>query len=195
MRFKLFGVQIEICFSFVAVVCLFLITDKTGLAAASLFACLLHELCHIISFCLIKKPPQKLVFEASGIRLVRPTALLSRKEEVTVQLAGCFGNFTAALFCCFMAGFNSFSALNLFVAFFNLLPLKSLDGGKLLKLFFTCFLSEPVSEKLCLVFDIVFSALFFLLAVYMIFTRRVNITLLIFALFLVYQAVAGRINK
>ena len=77
LRFKLFGVFIEVDFWFVALVTFFLLTDQTGVSVFALLACFIHELGHLIMFFAVGYTPKALVFELTGIRLVKPEQALT----------------------------------------------------------------------------------------------------------------------
>lgn len=195
MSFNLFGVRIEVRFSFFAALTLFSLTDKTGLAELSILVCLLHEGCHLAAFFLLRLPLKSVVFEASGIRIVRSGIFISGLSEVIIQLAGSFGNFVFGGIFLSALGKNAFSFLNFAVGIFNLLPMKTLDGGKLLKLFLSAFFREGTAEKIAVFIDGIFLFAFILSAALMIINRRANVTLLIFVLYLLSDALIKKLES
>lgn len=195
MSFNLFGVRIEVRFSFFAALTLFLLTDKTGLAELSILVCLLHESCHLAAFFLLRLPLKSVVFEASGIRIVRSGIFISGLSEVIIQLAGSFGNFVFGGIFLSVLGKNAFSFLNFAVGIFNLLPMKTLDGGKLLKLFLSALFREETAEKIAVFIDGIFLFAFILSAALMIINRRANVTLLIFVLYLLSDALIKKLES
>lgn len=145
LRFKLFGVDVRIDFWFVAIVTFFLLTDRTGISILALAVCFLHELGHLIAFFVVGQTPRALIFELTGIRLIKPVRPLSPGREAVVQAAGSSANFLwYALLSSTLSSLSNwslFATAHLLVGIFNLLPLSALDGGKLLELFCLRFFS------------------------------------------------------
>ncbi len=125
----------EVRFSFPAVLSLLLCTDTEGTALLCLLSCMLHELGHVLMMLLEKRPPRKMTFYGGGI-------LLSAEGfgSVRVLLGGVAVNFL--LFILFYFGGTwlggsprllLFGAVNLLTGLLNLLPIRPLDGGRLLE--------------------------------------------------------------
>lgn len=140
--------RIVVRFSFFAVLLLMLelLRSDWGLWCAG--ASLLHEAGHILAYAAIGSAPREIHFECGGIRIVPPGALLSPGKETLVLTAGSgvnllVGGILLALGCRYAAGFH------LLLGVFNLLPLRSLDGGQLLGLLAERFFSLRTAEWLC----------------------------------------------
>ena len=138
MRFKIGRVKIKISFSFFAVLTLLLAAEGGGAALVSLSCAMLHEMGHILALLCFKSAPDEIYFGIFGVRIRQNKyALPCLKQAVTV-LCGPLVN--AVLFAfSLMAGFNcrgelffTFSAVNLVMGTFNMLPVLPLDGGLLL---------------------------------------------------------------
>lgn len=134
--FKIGGVPVTVSFWFVAIISVYLATDSSYFSVISILCCVLHELGHIIAFIWAKTPPLKLSLELTGMRIVAPSEKLDVLKEIVVQSAGIITNILLAIPT--MQSSNElwqfFAMANLVIAGFNLLPLKSLDGGKLVAL-------------------------------------------------------------
>ena len=201
LRFKLFGVFIKIDFWFVALVTFFLLTDQTGVSAFALLSCFIHELGHLVMFFAVGYTPKALVFELTGIRLIKPEQALTPWRDVLVQLAGSATNLL--VFFLLSGTLNAvsiwsiFATIHLLLGIFNLLPLKSLDGGKLLSLLCLRFLGERATEVISSTADILTTALLFGIALYSLFTGERNTTFLFFSSGLFVSLLAklrGQIN-
>ncbi|MCM1335984.1 MAG: hypothetical protein NC237_13170, partial [Eubacterium sp.] len=125
----------EVRFSFPAVVSLLLCTDRAGTAVFCLLACMLHELGHILMMLAERKPPRKITFYGGGI-------LLSAEgfESVRVLIGGVAANFLVFLISFFYGTWLGgsprlllFGAVNLLTGGLNLLPIRPLDGGRLVE--------------------------------------------------------------
>lgn len=125
----------EVRFSFPAVLSLLICTDTEGTALLCLLSCMLHELGHVLMMLLDGCPPRKMTFYGGGI-------LLSAEGfgSVRVLLGGVAVNFLlffAFFFYGTLFGGSSrlllFGAVNLLTGLLNLLPIRPLDGGRLLE--------------------------------------------------------------
>ncbi|MEG0693256.1 MAG: site-2 protease family protein [Oscillospiraceae bacterium] len=192
LRFKLGKLHVQIDFMFVAVVTIFLIVDTTGISSIALLACFIHELGHIVMFLAVGYTPQKLTFELTGIRLTKPIQELSAGKELLVQLAGSTTNLLIFFF--LIKTIESISFLSLFavthlvLGVFNLLPLKSFDGGKILELILSFFLCENVTQKICSIADFICIFLMLIVCVFMIITSKNSFTLLMITIYLMISS-------
>ena len=138
LRFKLAGFPVTVDFLFVGTVTLFLLTDRSGISAMALLACFVHETGHLLAFLLVGYTPRGIVFELTGIRLIKPEQELCPGREAIVQAAGSAVNFAVFFLLSGSLGGIShkslFAVTHLLLGCFQLLPLSSLDGGKLLAL-------------------------------------------------------------
>lgn len=193
LRFRLFGVTIQIEFLFVALVTIFLLVDQSGIATTALLVCLIHELGHILMFFLVGFKPHKICFDVTGICLVKPTASLNYAKEVLVQLAGSTTNFI--LFAIFSHTVNAitpvsiFAVTNLVVGIFNLLPLKSFDGGKLLEITLLKCMSIRMVDRICNIIDLAFIFLMLIGSVYLFITAEQSFTLIVLTIYLMFTAI------
>ncbi len=199
LRFKIGKLNIQIDFMFVAVVSIFLIVDKTGISTIALLACLIHELGHIVMFIAVGYTPQKLTFELTGIRLTKPIQELSRGKELLTQLAGSATNLL--IFFLLINTIEKISYLSLFavthlvLGLFNLLPLKSFDGGKILEIILSFFLSENITQKLCTVVNFLCIFVMLIVCVFMIITSKSSFTLLIMTIYLMISSLIRLIKR
>ena len=170
LRFKLLGVRIEVDFWFVALVTIFLLTDRSGVSVIALLACFIHESAHLLAFLAVGCTPRALVFELTGIRLVKPAQALSPGRDAFVQLAGSAANLLVfALLASTTASvsyWSIFAVTHLLLGVFNLLPLRCLDGGKLLELLCLHFWGERAAERVCAAADLLTTIGLFGVAVY-----------------------------
>ena len=131
--FRIGGAEIVWSYGFFLVLALFLLLDRQGIASAFLLAVALHEGMHLALLYLAGDGLRELSSLPAGVRIRRRgRRLLSYGWEAAVYLAGPAGNLAAAFFCRqFFPQAQVFYQINLFLGFFNLLPISSLDGGQL----------------------------------------------------------------
>ena len=140
MRFSVFGINFHISVPFVVLISFLLIIDKTGLMTASLAAVAVHELGHIIAMKSLKCLPKEIDLHFGGI-LICGTAYCTFSENAIIAFSGPFANFlffailypigvlTKSLYV------QSFALVQLVEGAMNLFPVKSLDGGTLVRVF------------------------------------------------------------
>ncbi len=185
LTFRIFGVSVRIDFLFVGMMTVFLLTDRTGFSVLALLCCLIHELGHLLMFFLVGYTPRALIFELTGIRLVKPEQALSPGKEALVQCAGSFVNF--AVFFLLrgtvgkVSGLSVFAVTHLLLGVFHLLPLKTLDGGKLLYLLCSACFSLRTAETVCAAADFAVTLGLLGLAAFLILRGGGSIALAVFA--------------
>lgn len=112
-------------FSYLCAILFLTIPINWLLAAAS--AALFHELCHLIVILLLKEKVHHIHVSLSGIMI--HTSFSDDKKELLAALAGPLGSFVLLSLChiCPHLALCAFAQ-----GIFNLLPLHSLDGGRIL---------------------------------------------------------------
>lgn len=185
IRVCCFGVWIQVSVFYLAVITLLSFLDQTGIALWGLSASLLHEFGHIIALYLVGGQAQLLSFEMTGIRMVQKK-ILGNLQDAIVLSAGCLMNCFCFLLC-IKCGILNGATVHLCIGVFNLLPSKLLDGGQLLILFLTRFLSPERAEQVCFVVSLSVSILLLVLGL-SVFVASWNPTLLITGGFLLLSS-------
>lgn len=200
LRFKLFGMEVRIDFLFVALITVFLLTDSTGIAIVGLSACVLHELAHVAAFYAVGFTPSLLAFEATGVRLQKPSRLLPRIREFIVLIAGSGINLLVFLLLWFSFSLGdstvsspqtaaALAVSHLSVGVYNLLPLKGLDGGKLLAMLFSLFLPQTAVYRCCNMVDLAVLAMLISGGIFIFIKTGGSFTLTVFLCTLIFTAV------
>lgn len=140
------GVHFRLTFGFLSVWALLLLQSTFSETAAMAFVCCaLHELGHIAAMKLFGIHIRGLTLYSGGARLKSDSlALCGTLREISVLAAGPLVNLLLGAAGCFF-GNRLFAGINISLLLFNLLPLSSLDGGRIL---------AAVSERLCPLWDI-----------------------------------------
>ena len=126
------GTRIRITFGFFAVWSVLIMQSPVSKAGElALLSCLLHEGGHLAAMALMGTKPRSLTFYSGGIGMKCGT-LISPARELFILSAGCTVNLLLALFGT-LAGSRLFTGINLALMLFNLLPLPSLDGGRIMR--------------------------------------------------------------
>lgn len=180
MKLNLGKTTLRINISFAAAVTLTLIIDESGLCAAALFCCVVHELGHIICLYILGEKPKLIELSFYGIRLEQNNNCMNFLENITVYLSGPAANFIlSALLLAFskVYGIKTMALTSLCVGAFNMLPCMPLDGGNLLNLVLSGFTSEENCRKICF-FVSVALILPMLICGFVLLLRNGNITLI-----------------
>ena len=133
LRFKKISAIFD--FSFFATVTLLMLLSETN-AVLGLAACLWHELGHLAVMGIKGVPVKKVLFYGAGIKIIPDKSFdyADFRTELPVLIAGSLANFTAAagLWLCDDLQLKLFAVINAVIGAFNLLPVQSLDGGKII---------------------------------------------------------------
>lgn len=126
------GTRIRITFGFFSVWSVLIMQSPVSKAGElALLSCLLHEGGHLAAMALMGTKPRSLTFYSGGIGMKCGT-LISPARELFILSAGCTVNLLLALLGT-LAGSRLFTGINLALMLFNLLPLPSLDGGRIMR--------------------------------------------------------------
>jgi stage IV sporulation protein FB len=190
LEFHIKGLTVQFRFTFFAMLTAMLIIDRTGIILFGLLACILHELGHIIAFVIVDHIPELISFESSGIRLVKSQKTISYKQEIFVLIAGSGVNF---IFAAVFGLINTKSAaffcgVHLILGAFNMLPIGTLDGGRIVKLLFLLKVSPSRADFLCNFISVLFFIPLILFSVYLFIVSK-NFTLLITTCYLAVMLV------
>lgn len=153
MKLNFGGTTLRINISFAAAVTLTLIIDESGLCAAALFCCIVHEAGHIICLLILGEKPKLIELSFYGVKLERKnTAGMNSVEEIAVYASGPVANLvlSAVLFAAGQSeGMKTAAVISLCVGAFNLLPCQPLDGGNLLHFVLGRIMNEEKSDRMC----------------------------------------------
>ena len=194
MKTKIFGTKINISFCFVAMLTLLIITDKSGYVLPMIAAVVIHETAHLITMRLIGCAPKEIVLIPASVRIIRDISVKS-SHETEISLSGPLANFV--FFCIFyiaylMFPYNKlldFSVINLLIGAFNLLPVKGLDGGIILKKICQSFMSEEKAELTVNVCAIILAVLLIFLGVRFLINHNRNFTPITIGIYLILSVI------
>ncbi len=138
MKFKFCGVPVLVSLPFTALLTLFFLMDRTGLAGLSVVTVLLHEAAHLIAMAACGVRPRAVRLVVGAVEIVAPAGRLPRRREVCVSAAGPMANLLVGGLLCLLSRqggdglLQNAAVLQFCFGFFNLLPAEGLDGGSIL---------------------------------------------------------------
>lgn len=142
-------IRLKLRFSFPAVLALLICTDREGTAILCLLGSLLHEMGHLIIMLFEKKPPSEIILYGGGIHIH------GGSRSFLAASGGCMINILLFVLFRFilpdMGNVRLFAVINLILAAVNLLPVRELDGRRLLE---CCFIGAMTPEKAMKAVDI-----------------------------------------
>lgn len=175
----------------------FLLLSRSWLLPASLFtAAACHELAHWLTLRALHAPPRTLILSASGASMYVPSlARLSYGGELLAVAAGPVCNLLLWVLLSLLSvdALAVFAGANLLLGALNLLPVRPMDGGRILWLS-TAYLTEPyTADRVSAAVGLAASSALFLLCLYLMASTGSGLFLLLGALWLTYRSLPPQI--
>ncbi|MBO5937580.1 MAG: hypothetical protein J6Q79_08250 [Clostridia bacterium] len=153
----------NIDFTFALTVTLMLILCSEETVIISLFSSMLHELGHLMLMFLFRQKVISVTFGCFGVRIERQlNHSLSYKKEALIALGGIMVNFviagiSALCYCVYASDFAlKLAAVNIFIALFNMIPVDTLDIGRVLRYTLLCYTDEGKCQRTVNIVSLVF---------------------------------------
>lgn len=198
MKFKLFGVNVEITFLFVALITFIITMNAPANVIITIISSLLHEMGHLLTMSAVGNKPQAVRLEVTGINIKRAQSIkISTKNELAIALGGPLANGVIFIICCFAICFYqsemllTVACVNLILMTFNLLPVKRLDGGMALYFLLSRRFDAEICSKILKITSIIFIALIYIWGLYVFVSSKYNFSVLIIAIFLTLSMFGG----
>ncbi len=131
-----------------------LICEPVSLVCALFCAVFIHEGGHLLAFFLTRSGAPRLLGSPVGLVLV-PERQLSYPRELIISAAGAFSNLLFAFILLFAGvgetseGAHLLIGMNIATALYNLLPISTLDGGRIVFSFFAMIFELDTAVALC----------------------------------------------
>lgn len=171
MIFNFKNTEISVSFSFFALTAFFVITDKIGAIPIFLFSVLLHEFTHLLVMWLLGSEAEEIRLSVFGAD-IKPRCLPSPAGQLFIHLSAPL--FNLFIFLIFKDKFPLFSAVNFLIAFINLLPIGSLDGGNCINVIINKFCSYDKKFNAKRTANLIFGGILSSFFLYMTFKYRLN---------------------
>ena len=167
--------------------------DTQALVPLTLFLCFCHECGHCAAIRAIHGRVRLLRLSCIGaqIYLEKP---LTQRQEFFVALCGPIVNLLLACSAFFFKWSDVFVALNLSLAFFNLLPVGQLDGSRILHSLLSLLISGVAADKALNVIGYILSIAVWLSALYLLCLNR-GFTLFLVSSWLLVRTFLPKLQK
>lgn len=180
-------INIEISYYFLIIISLILVTDQTYITICFFIAILIHELGHLIFILFYKIKISQISFRTYGINIeIDKNRYLANYKDIFILLSGSLANFIASIYFKYTEQ-ELLVAVNIFIGLFNLIPIESLDGGKIINIILFYFFPMKIAYNISLVISIVFIAIFSILDFLFIIHGNFNVTLTILCVILILK--------
>lgn len=191
MMFNICGIKIEITFLFVAFISFIISLNAPSNVLMTILSSMLHETGHLFVMLSLKNKPQKVRFELTGINIIRnQETAISSKNEMLISLGGPLINALMTAFSCVILPFYNneklitFACINLILMTFNLLPVKKLDGGRILYFLLSTKFDFMLCSNILKLTSLCFILVIFAWGIYIFVASSYNFSLMIIAVFL-----------
>lgn len=182
MIFKAFGIEIEISYIFICGLTAFFAVDRTGIFIPLFISMLLHEIGHLITLTYFKCKISKISLKIGTIGINYIDGLTTRQKIISL-IIGPLVNLIMALVL-FALNLRIYSAINILLFIYNLLPIKGTDGGETLSILLSYKLgynNSIIIQRIISIVIILFLLAFF---VYLLIKNIVNYSIILFCIYL-----------
>lgn len=172
------------------------LSDREGIGCAALLAALLHECGHLLAAAALRLPHRRFRLRVQGARLCVGGRMLSYGEEWLLAAAGPAVSLIASAVGGFFLSSSRFllcfSVSSLLLGILNLLPVRTLDGGRMLEIPLERLFGLRLSRTVLTVTSFLCLFLLWALAVYFLLRVGDGLSLLCFSLGLFTRFLNGQ---
>ena len=155
MKFRINDVVFSVGIPFLAAAAFFLAGDmRVNYCYAVLFSAL-HEIGHIIALFCFGKKPKNITFGIMGVRIETTSMTLSYRDECIAAFCGPLVNLIFAVIFSIVDIEGLPFAINSGLFVINILPVKTLDGGRFLQNLMLIFADEEKTDRIMRIFEII----------------------------------------
>ena len=170
-----------------------ILTDKSGIIPYGFLFALAHEIGHVLSMIIFKVKVEKIKFGLVNIDLFQSSSdkIISDRVSIIILFSGAFVNLLLYLIFYFYYCHSGekiyyfLSLQNLFIGLLNLLPIDSLDGGKILRIILNKHFDFFMVEKILKYVSLLILVPLLLLGICVLFYSWCNFSLVILAVYLI----------
>ncbi len=192
IAFKIFDVRCRLSFPAVMLFTLsVIISPKGSMISLCIFSTIFHELGHLLMIYRISGKPKSISVNLSDIAIQSNTSRINKNQELLIDIAGPAVNFalsSVSIILYVLLDFfflKDFCLCSLFLGMFNMVPLKSLDGGNIFHNLLTRRYSLKAADRILNIISIILIIPFFTVGFSVLFFSKYNYSLLLIAIYLI----------
>lgn len=174
--------DIKIKFSTVVFAALFLFPDASEFTVSVLSAAAAHEAGHLIAMYICGIHPKSITVYPFGVDITAGHSLSSYSTDIFIAAAGCAVNLL--LTAVFFAVLPTFAMCCAVLAILNLLPIQSLDGGRIVEC--VLLMHKDEEQSACIVYTVsfIFIVILWIISIYLLLFAPFNPTLFFLCVYL-----------
>lgn len=194
MLLELRRTKVEFSPGFIIVVTLMLLFFNEKIVLFSVFSSLIHECGHLFAIRICGERIERVVFGAFGLRIERQAfSNTPYKNEVIIALGGIAVNCVLFIASVLTFGLTKtetvliFGIINLFIALFNSLPLKSLDMGRAVYFLLLIRFPDEKAEQISWTISLIFALCMLVFTVFYCVLIKLNFSLIAVCIYLLTE--------
>ncbi len=184
------NLKIEISFYFLTVIAMLVVSDRSNISLYFFLSIIIHELGHLLIIWCNQVKISKICFEIYGINIkIDNINHHTTHVDIVVLLGGSLANFIFA-FVLYLTNQNMIlMVVNIMIGIFNLLPVESLDGGKILNIVLFSFLPMKTAYNISMIISLIFISIFSTINFLFIIHGSFNLSLTILCVILILKII------
>lgn len=213
--------KIKLGIGAVIMICAALISERAEIIGVYFLAAFIHELGHLLAAKLLQIPIKEIRLGFSGVRICTDSGVTSYKNELLLAAFGPLANIvcigiSALILVRFDMSFSEVmdhsekflnggdrsvqGAFGFFItssflhAFVNLLPINTLDGGRILYCSAALIFNEKIAERLMEIVSAFFAILLWIVALYLLLKVAAGLGVFVFAACIFFSSTVNERN-
>ena len=200
IEFKIFRIHINIDFYFI-IMCFILLLGSLFDFSISIILSIIHELGHILFMKIYKIRINRINITPFSVDIIHNSSFIPYKKEIIILLFGPLINIFLSLlfFVLYTLSpnqnlFKYISIQSLLIGFINLIPISSLDGGRILLIWLKNHFDIEDAEKISFIVSIIFIIPLMTSGFLILFKSNFNISILLLSIYLCYFLILQKWN-
>jgi len=176
--------EIDFTYGAVLIIAMLILNNHIGMILPLLAAVSVHELGHAVAILLYKGSIRTIALNAGGLKIDYDSIRFNYGQDIVCAAAGPIAGLSAAIIGSYL-NVNVFAGISIVISMFNLLPVRPLDGGRILwNLFMMLF--GVNAEKIIRIVEIAVLLLIWVISIYASIYSNGNLSLLTIAAVLTF---------
>lgn len=184
MRFKVGNTDVNISFSFFAVLLMMIAGGRAELYIITFAFSLLHEAVHLIFLFAFGASVKKISFSIFGGNIEREKTSISYKKEAVINLSAPFVNIIIGIALLPFDLLKETAYVNLLLGIFNLLPFYNFDGGKGIENLLLIRFNGSTADRVIFITSLTSVTVFFMLNFAIIYHNKINFILVVINIYM-----------